>query len=121
MLTWDDVYHAAMQGLKEGEGVAIHNQAFYAFIADRLNESHIAPLQGEVDGLLERIKHLKALDDAIMEEDNRKITDLKELVKDYMEFSKYATPLLKRGRLEWEAESEALARRAQQLLNAKEQ
>lgn len=48
------------------------------------------------------------------------IAPLQGLVRDYMEFSKYATPLLKRGRLEWEAESEALAQRAQSLLTPKE-
>lgn len=48
------------------------------------------------------------------------IAPLQGLVREYMEFSKYATPILKAGRLEWEAESEALAQRAQSLLAEKE-
>ena len=92
MLTGKDIHAAFRQHDNHApvwEDISDYGRNAYEAVAETLNTSHIAPLQG--------------------------------LVKEYTEFSKYATPLLKRGRLEWEADSEALAQRAQSLLAEKEQ
>lgn len=91
MLTGKDVYEAGSTGdTASWQDLDVIECAFYELVAEKLNEAHIAPLQGNIETLQEQnarltadMKALRDLDRKIFDDQEREITDWKALVKDY--------------------------------------
>jgi hypothetical protein len=130
MLTGKDVYEATLFATSDIAGkwdkLNTFDKHVYEVAASVLNGNHIAPMQDRMKRLEsnERATFNDALciigdtlTDAmtVASDLQSQITALKALVKDYQEFTKHQTPLLKAGRLEWEAKSNELYQRAQKL------
>jgi hypothetical protein len=76
----------------------------------------VAGLQVQVEKLKSDIKELRDMDRQIFDDQDKEISALKALVKEYHEFNKYDAPALRVNYRQWDAERNALQARAQTLL-----
>ena len=115
----DGLYQCAYKEARNDNPIGSVVALTWEALAQKINASHIAPLQGRIDELEEQERQIlaqakEALADVEMLVEKYK--SLAGLVRDYQEFTKYQTPLLKAGRLAWESESNELCKRATELL-----
>lgn len=136
MLTGKDIHAAKMQhepGAKTWEELHTYMRMGYDTVAEKLNVSYIAPLQGQVAGLEEQneklttdIKVLRDLDRKIFDDQEKQIDALQGVVKDYQKsFAEYilmVAPNLSTYACDyatfanWKERKDALEVRAQSLL-----